>query len=30
MSEAVEALAKRKYGPGSVYNEGTSGAWKDS
>jgi hypothetical protein len=30
MSEAVEALAKRKYGPGGVYNEGTPGAWKDS
>ena len=30
MREAVEALAKRKYGPGGVYNEGTPGAWKDS
>jgi hypothetical protein len=30
MSEAVEALAWRKYGPGGVYNEGTPGAWKDS
>ena len=30
MGEAVEALAKRKYGPGGVYNEGTPGAWKDS
>jgi hypothetical protein len=30
MSEAVEALAKRKYGEGGVYNEGTPGAWKDS
>jgi hypothetical protein len=30
MSEAVEALAKRNYGPGGVYNEGTAGAWKDS
>jgi hypothetical protein len=30
MSEAVEALAQRKYGPGGVYNEGTPGAWKDS
>jgi hypothetical protein len=30
MSEAVDAFAKRKYGPGGVYNEGTPGAWKDS
>jgi hypothetical protein len=30
MQEAVEALAKRKYGEGGVYNEGTPGAWKDS
>jgi hypothetical protein len=30
MREAVEALAKRKYGEGGVYNEGTPGAWKDS
>jgi hypothetical protein len=30
MREAVEALAKRKYGRGGVYNEGTPGAWKDS
>jgi hypothetical protein len=30
MGEAVEALAKRKYGQGGVYNEGTPGAWKDS
>ena len=30
MHEAVEALAKRKYGEGGVYNEGTPGAWKDS
>jgi hypothetical protein len=30
MSEAIEALAKRKYGEGGVYNEGTPGAWKDS
>jgi hypothetical protein len=30
MHEAVEALAKRKYGLGGVYNEGTPGAWKDS
>ena len=30
MHEAVEALAKRKYGPGGVYNEGTPGAWKES
>jgi hypothetical protein len=30
MSEAVEALAKRKYAPGAAYNEGIPGAWKDS
>jgi hypothetical protein len=27
---AVEALAKRKYGPGGAYNEGIPGAWEDS
>jgi len=30
MSEAVEVLAKRKYGPGGAYDEGIPGAWKDS
>jgi len=30
MLEAVEALTRRKYGEGGVYNEGTPGAWKDS
>lgn len=30
MRDAVEALAKRKYGEGGVYNEGTPGAWKNS
>jgi hypothetical protein len=30
MREAVEALAKRKFGDGGVYNPNTPGAWNDS
>lgn len=30
MKEATEALAKRKFGSGGVYNPDTPGAWKDS
>jgi hypothetical protein len=30
MREAVEALAKRKFGEGGVYNPNTPGAWSDS
>jgi hypothetical protein len=30
MREAVEALAKRKFGDGGVYNPNTPGAWSDS
>ena len=30
LSEAIEALIKRKFGDGGVYNMETPGAWKDS
>lgn len=30
MKEATEALAKRKFGQGGVYNPNTPGAWSDS
>jgi hypothetical protein len=30
MREAIEALARRKFGEGGVYNKETPGAWKDS
>ena len=30
MREATEALAKRKFGQGGVYNPNTPGAWSDS
>jgi hypothetical protein len=30
MREATEALAKRKFGQGGVYNANTPGAWSDS
>ena len=30
MRDAVEALAKRKFGEGGVYNPNTPGAWSDS
>jgi hypothetical protein len=30
MRDAVEALAKRKFGDGGVYNSNTLGAWNDS
>lgn len=30
MRDATEALAKRKFGPGGVYNPNTPGAWNDS
>jgi hypothetical protein len=30
MTEAVEALAQRKFGPGGVYNPETPGAWQES
>jgi hypothetical protein len=30
MREATEALIKRKFGAGGVYNMETPGAWKDS
>jgi hypothetical protein len=30
MREALEALVKRKFGQGGVYNLETPGAWKDS
>jgi hypothetical protein len=30
MKEATEALAKRKFGEGGVYNPATAGAWSDS
>ena len=30
MRDAVEALAKRKFGEGGAYNPNTPGAWTDS
>jgi hypothetical protein len=30
MADAVEALARRKFGPGGVYNPETPGAWRES
>jgi hypothetical protein len=30
MRDAVETLAKRKFGEGSVFNPNTPGAWSDS